>query len=67
MRQERKAASLLLSPSCVSITVPSIGYNVLTNMNRDPRLPLLGLEGNLPGEPTSAEEVSREQSRLQLG
>lgn len=40
-------------------------YN--TNTTRDPRIPLLGLEGDLPREPPSPQGLPREQSCLGLG
>jgi predicted amidohydrolase len=40
---------------------------ILTDVIRDPRLPILGLESDLPREPAAPEEISREQSRIQLG
>lgn len=39
---------------------PSLNANqerILTGMFRDPRIPLLDVEGHLPGEPASPEEV----------
>lgn len=32
-------------------------FSWLTQLNRDSRIPVLGLEGELPGEPSPAEEV----------
>lgn len=61
MKPERLVADSLHSPSCVSTNfhpkqaVFRIG---ITNPSRDPWLPLLGLEGQLPGEFAAFEEVS---------
>jgi hypothetical protein len=41
--------------------------SAFTKRSRDPWLPVLGLEGQLPGESATSEEVSREQSPFRFG